>query len=577
MAGHRPALVLILSLVVVQALLGLTQPVLTRLLIDKALLARNLNLFVLFFLLNALVSLGEHGLSTARDHLSGHIGKKIVVDMRGRLYRCLRGQSYRFFLSSKPHEFINTMHESSSMGETLASAEQFFLAAAKGVGAIALMLYWDWRLAALVCLFVPLHFYLRFRHQGVQSGSFKDVYDAGKGALDVARYTLSREAFIVAAHPKTRAAYDADFQALSERHAEALRRQGAVPNVWMGFEMIGTDLAMLSLYLCAGVLMTTGQTSLGTLFAFLGLASQLVGAVQGMAMWPQRVREDLIHWRDLFAILDLKPEVEEVPGAVPVTGVGTGIRFENVQFSYQPGAPVLRGIDFEATPGKFLALVGRSGAGKTTTACLMQRFFDPTGGRITLDGRDLKEYQLGSLRQVIGYVPAGGMVFDMSVRRNMLLGTPDASDEEMLAALKAAQIDGVVLAHPRGLDAVIGEHGLQFSSGEVQRLSIARALLAKPQALILDEPTSMLDALTERLLKETLRRLLAQKVALVVIAHRLTTVLAADKILVFDGGRVVERGTNKELLARGGLYAQVYREQFEPQERLLSEMGLGSS
>lgn len=574
LTGHRGALVFVLLLVASQAALGLAQPILTRLLIDKALLARNLNLFVLFFLLNALVSLGEHGLATVREFVSGHIGKQLVVDVRGRLYQRLRQQSFRFFLSSRPHEFINTMHEASGLGSTLASAEQFFLAAFRGLGAIALMTWWDWRLAALACAFAPVHFYFRFRHQRVQSGSFKEVYDAGKGTLDAARYTISREAFLVGAHPGTRIAYDAEFASMSERHAESLRRQKSVPNVWMGFEMIGIDLAMLSLYLCAGVLMTLGGTSLGTLFAFLALASQFVGAVQGLAMWPQRLRDDLLKWDGFFEILDMKPEVEEVAGAAPVVGLGTGVRFEDVRFSYEPEVPVLRGVDFEVRSGKFLALVGRSGAGKTTTAYLMQRFFDPAGGKITLDGRDLKEYQLGGIRQAFGYVPAGGLVFDMSVRRNLLLGNPSASDNDIVGALKAAKVEERILAHPKGLDAVIGEDGLQFSSGEVQRLSIARALLTAPKLLILDEPTAMLDALTERLLKDTLRRLLVQEVALVVIAHRLTTVLAADEILVFDEGRVVERGTNRDLLAKGGLYARVYHEQFEPQERLLSELGV---
>lgn len=576
LSGHRITLLLTVSLVALQAGLGLTQPVVTRLLIDRALLARDLNLFVLFFLLNALVSLGEHAISTLREFLSGHVGKRIVVDVRGRLYACLRKQSFRFFLSSKPHDFINTMHECGTMGQTLASSEQFFLAVFKGLGAVALMAYWDFRLALLVFAFTPVHFYLRHRHQGAQSGSFREVYESGKSAIDIARYALSREAFLVAAHPKTQTAYDADFRAMSERHAEALRRQSAVPNVWMGFEMIGTDIALLALYLCAGVLMTTGKASLGTLFAFLALASQLVSAVQGMAMWPHRLREDLSRWKGFFEILDMRPEVGETTGAIPVPAMAAGIRFEDVHFSYQADSPILRGVSLEARPGKFVALVGRSGAGKTTAAYLMQRFFDPTTGRVTLEGRDLKDYQITGVRQSMAYVPAGGLIFDMSVRRNMLLGNPDASDDEIKDALRQAQVDAIVMAHPKGLDAVIGENGLQFSSGEVQRLSIARALLMKPAALILDEPTSMLDSLTERLLKDTLRRLLSHKVALVVIAHRLTTVLAADEILVFEDGRVVERGTNRDLLARGGLYSKVYREQFEPQEKLLAEMGLSA-
>lgn len=576
LSQHQKMLGAIFALVALQAALGLVQPVVTRLLIDRALLNRDVNLFIIFFLVNALVSLGEHGVSTAREYLSGHEGRRIVVDVRGRLYSSLRRQSYRFFLSSEPHDSINSMHESSVLGQSLISLEQFCLCFFKALGAIALMAYWDIRLALLVCAFAPVHFYLRYRHQGAQSGSFQDVYEAGKSTFDVARYTLSREAFLVAAHPKTQAAYDADFHVSSERHAEALRRQSAVPNVWMGFEMIGTDFALLSLYLCAGILMTTGKVSLGTLFAFLALASQFVGSIQGLAMWPQRLREDLLRWRGMFRILDLEPEVQESPKAVPVPPLDGGIRFENVHFAYQPDYPVLRGVSFEARPGKFLALVGRSGAGKTTTAYLMQRFFDPTSGKVALAGQDLKDFQIASVRQAIAFVPAGGIVFDMSVRRNMLLGNPAASDDDIVGALRQAQVDEVVLAHPKGLDAIIGDGGLQFSSGEVQRLSIARALLMKPRALILDEPTSMLDSLTERLLKETLRKLVSQNVALVVIAHRLTTVLAANEILLFEDGQIVERGTNKHLLTRDGLYSQVYREQFEPQEKMLADMGLTS-
>ena len=317
----------------------------------------------------------------------------------------------------------------------------------------------------------------------------------------------------------------------------------------------------LAIFGYGGYLVARGRTSVGTLVAMRGLfayvfqpASQLFGSAAA-------VQKSLGAVDRLYGFLDESPRVGERPGARAPRAGGGAVAFEQVDFAYQPGLPILRGGSFVAEPGELVALVGPSGAGKSTLASLLLRFYDPDAGRILLDGSDLRDLTLAGLRAQVGVVFQDTFLFSGSIRENIAFGRAGASEEEVVAAAHAAHAWEFIARLPAGLDSPVGERGVQLSEGQKQRLAIARALLRDPRLLILDEPTSALDARSEHLLQAALETLLRGRTAFV-IAHRLATVRRADRILVLDGGRIVEQGRHDELLARPGLYRELYTLQF---------------
>lgn len=311
-----------------------------------------------------------------------------------------------------------------------------------------------------------------------------------------------------------------------------------------------------------GYLVLNGQTTLGTLIAMRALfdqtfmsAKQLFGLFRDVQMAMSSVDR-------VYAFLDEQPPVQERPNARELRDARGEVTYDQVSFAYRPGQPVLHDVSLTVRPGEVVALIGPSGAGKSTLVSLISRFYDPTAGRVLLDGIDLRDLTLESLRRQIGVVFQDTFLFATTIRENIAFGLPKASDEEIVAAARAANALEFVERFPDGLDTMVGQRGVQLSEGQKQRLAIARALLRDPRILILDEPTSALDARSEHLLQSALRNLMRDRTTFV-IAHRLATVQRADQIVVVDGGRVVEQGTHAELLGHGGLYRELYKLQFE--------------
>jgi ATP-binding cassette subfamily B protein len=265
----------------------------------------------------------------------------------------------------------------------------------------------------------------------------------------------------------------------------------------------------------------------------------------------------------LFEVLDLDPALVEAPGAAPLPPIAGRIALRDVSFSYGTGQRALHRVSFEVRPGSIVALVGPSGAGKSTLSSLLARLSDPEEGAVEIDGIDVRTVTLSSLRRQIVFVPQDPFLFHTTLAENLRFGKLDASREEMLAACRRARLDGVVAALPLGLETVVGERGHRFSGGERQRVAIARALLADPRVLVLDEATAHLDASSEAAVRDAIAELMRGRTT-VVIAHRLSTVMAADDIVVLDAGRVVERGRHVELLAGNGLYAELVKSQMAP-------------
>jgi ATP-binding cassette subfamily B protein len=281
-----------------------------------------------------------------------------------------------------------------------------------------------------------------------------------------------------------------------------------------------------------------------------------------MGMVYREIKQAIIDIEKMFEVLERNPEVKDVPGAMPLVVSSGRVRFEDVRFAYDADRPILKGLSFEVPPGKTVAIVGPSGAGKSTISRLLFRLYDISGGRITIDGQDIRDVTQASLRAAIGMVPQDTVLFNDTIRYNIRYGRWDASDAEVEEAARLAQIDGFIRLSPKGYETQVGERGLKLSGGEKQRVAIARTVLKAPPILVLDEATSALDSHTEHEIQEALERVSRNRTSLV-IAHRLSTIISADEIIVLDQGRIAERGTHTQLLASGGLYASMWNRQRE--------------
>jgi ATP-binding cassette subfamily B protein len=305
-----------------------------------------------------------------------------------------------------------------------------------------------------------------------------------------------------------------------------------------------------------------GRNSVGDFVMINAMMIQLYQPLNFMGMVYREIKQAVIDIETMFSILALKPEIEDKPGAKPLAVRRGTIRFENVSFAYDPERPILKGLSFEVPAGRTVAIVGPSGAGKSTVSRLLFRFYDVSGGRILIDGQDIRDVTQMSLRAAIGMVPQDTVLFNDTIRYNIRYGRWEATDVEVEEAARLAQIDAFIRLSPKGYETEVGERGLKLSGGEKQRVAIARTILKAPPILLLDEATSALDSHTEKEIQDALDRVSKNRTTLV-IAHRLSTIVGADEIIVLDHGVIVERGTHHALLAKGGLYASMWNRQRE--------------
>ncbi|MDB4968526.1 MAG: multidrug transporter ATP-binding protein [Myxococcales bacterium] len=333
-----------------------------------------------------------------------------------------------------------------------------------------------------------------------------------------------------------------------------------------------TQMATLGMIWYGSYRLVHGKTSMGTVIAFILLLRELYFPVNRISELNSVLHNSLAAIERVFEFLDTQPDVKERPDAVRPETVEGGLRFENVTFGYQPSRPVLHDLELTIRPGEVIALVGPSGAGKSSLIQLVPRFYDPEGGRVLLDGRDIRTLPLRHLRAQVAMVSQETLLFSGTAKDNIRYGRPDASDVEVRAAAEAAHAHEFITALPQGYESLLGERGCRLSGGQKQRIAIARAFLADPRILILDEATSALDSESEALIQDSLAQLMRGRTS-IVIAHRLSTILGSDRIAVMDRGRVVEVAPHEELLARGGLYARLYHTQFRGSSLYVASSG----
>ncbi len=487
----------------------------------------------------------------------------VTRDLRNHAYNHLLRLGFPFFQRTRAGQIISRITGDVDQIRALVTANltKAISSAIQVVFFLGVLLLLSWKLTLVAALFLPpmLGLWARFRKR-LRVGVLR-VLDAVGDVASQIQETVSGIRLVKASGAEEWE--NRRFQALTQGHYKALIRNER----WRVFFPPATEMviatAILGLLWYGSFLVLEEESLAPSAFLVaLGLAMKLMSPAKFLGQFPSLVQPGLAAAERVFEIIDTPAEVVDSGTAQPVEHFRKAIRFEDVGFEYERGEPVLRGIDLEIRPGQVVALVGPSGAGKSTLADLLPRFHDPVGGRITLDGHDLRELKLADLRALMGIVTQDTILFHDTVRANIAYGRDDATDEEVEAAARAAHAHGFIQEFPAGYDTVIGERGVRLSGGQRQRLAIARALFRNPPILILDEATSALDTESEHLVQRAIEELMHERTVLV-IAHRLSTIRRADEIVALDGGRIVERGSHDELLRAGGMYQRLYEMQFE--------------
>ncbi len=494
----------------------------------------------------------------------GHVlGVNIETDMRAKAFDHLQKLSFAYFDEQKTgHLVARLTKDLEEIGEVAHHGpEDAFIAVMTLLGALALMFTLHVPLAVITALVLPFSVYLTGRYGGRLTTNWRALFqrvadfnhriEENVGGIRVVQ-AFGNEDF-------ERSLFAVDNRAYRATKLQAYAYMSA--SISLGY--LGMRLTHVVVLVAGAYFVLNGELTAGSFVGFLLLVNVFFRPIEKIQSVLEVYPKGIAGFRRYLDFLAVEPEVVDRPGAIETPPLRGEVRYEAVSFGYGDGRPVLTDVDLTIRAGETVAFVGPSGAGKTTLCSLLPRFYEPTGGRITVDGVDVRDLTLVSLRRQIGIVQQDVFLFAGTLRDNVLYGRLDANEADVLEAVRRARLDDVVAALPQGLDTVIGERGVKLSGGQKQRLAIARMFLKNPPILILDEATSALDSETERAIQRSLAELAVGRTTLV-IAHRLATVIHADRIVVVDESGIAEQGRHAELLAKGGAYARLHGAQFEP-------------